>query len=72
MTRGIAGFGVPGHIRTARFVDIVSPLPLVITWIDDPDRVERLLPTISELVPRRLITVEEVGIAKSSHPQLRR
>jgi CBS-domain-containing membrane protein len=67
VTRGIAGFGAHSRIHTATLVDIASPLPLVITWIDAPDRVERLLPILCDLVPEGLITVEDVNIVKYSH-----
>jgi CBS-domain-containing membrane protein len=70
LTRGIAGFGAHSRIHTARLVDLVSPLPLVITWIDAPERVERLLPTICGLVREGLVTVEAVEIAKYSHRDL--
>jgi CBS domain-containing protein len=68
--RGIAGFGTHSRIHTARLADIASPLPLVITWIDAPDRVERLLPAICGLVREGLITVEDVQVAKYSHRDL--
>lgn len=70
VTRGIAGFGAHSRIHTANLADIASPLPLVITWIDAPDRVERLLPTICGMVREGLITVEDVDIAKYSHRDL--
>src|SRR5204862_5653323 len=49
VVRGIAGFGAHSQIHSAHLVDILSPLPLVITWIDAPERVERLLPAICEM-----------------------
>src|SRR5437762_1636278 len=61
VTRGIAGFGAHSRIHTAGLADVASPLPLVITWIDAPDRVERLLPMICRLVREGLITVEDVS-----------
>ncbi|HEY7065280.1 MAG TPA: DUF190 domain-containing protein [Chloroflexota bacterium] len=68
--RGLAGFGAHGRLRTARLADIAAPLPLVVTWIDAPDRVERLLPTICDMVGERLVTVEDVQLAKYPHRQL--
>jgi len=67
VTRGIAGFGAHSRIHSARLVDIVSPLPLVITWVDTPQQVDRLLASICEMVTEGLVTVEEVSIAKYSH-----
>jgi CBS domain-containing protein len=70
VTRGIAGFGSHSRIHMARLADIASPLPLVITWVDAPDRIERLLPGICEMVSEGLITIEDVQIVKYSHRDL--
>lgn len=70
VTRGIAGFGAHSRIHTARLADLASPLPLVITWVDAPDRAERVLPAICGLVAEGLITVEDVEIARYSHRDL--
>jgi len=70
VTRGIAGFGAHSRIHQATLVDLASSLPLVITWIDSPERVDRLLPAICALVPEGLVTVEAITIAKYSHRDL--
>src|SRR6266536_471849 len=70
VTRGIAGFGSHSRIHTARLADLASPRPIVITWIDAPDRVERLLPAICEMVREGLVTVEDVQVAKYTHRDL--
>ena len=67
VVRGIAGFGAHSRIHSARLADLVSPLPLVVIWVDAPDRVERLLPAICEMVPEGLVTVEDVEIARFAH-----
>src|SRR5215510_11675347 len=61
-TQGIAGFGGSRRIKTAGLVDVVVDLPVVITWVDRPDRVERVLPRVAEMVTAGLITVEDVQI----------
>jgi CBS domain-containing protein len=68
--KGVAGFGVHGTIHTANLVDLAGPLPMVVEWVDTPERVERLLPRLAEMVDG-MITVEEVGIAKRPHRALR-
>lgn len=70
VTRGIAGFGSHSRIHMARLADIASPLPLVITWVDAPDRVARLLPGICAMVREGLVTVEDVQVAKYAHRDL--
>lgn len=64
--RGIAGFGANSRIKTASLLELSMDLPVVITWVDRADRVERLLPKLAELAPAGLITVEEVHIYQYS------
>jgi len=46
MVRGLAGFGAHSKLHMARIADLVPDLPVVIEWIDGPERVERLLPHV--------------------------
>ncbi|MFI5266132.1 MAG: DUF190 domain-containing protein [Chloroflexota bacterium] len=64
--RAQAGFGAHSRIRIARLADIVPDLPVVVEWIDDPARVERLLPRVSALVEHGAITIEDVELLKYS------
>ncbi|MCC7104690.1 MAG: DUF190 domain-containing protein [Chloroflexi bacterium] len=64
VTRGLAGFGVHSRIHRAGLADLASPLPLVITWVDRPELVERLLPDISGLVHEGLVTVEDTTVVR--------
>lgn len=64
--RGIEGFGSSRRIRTNRFPDANSGLPLVIELIDSPERMEGFLPTISELAPGSLVTKELIRISRKS------
>jgi len=49
--RGIAGFGPHSHIiKTARFVDVRMDLPMVITVIDLPDRIERFAAEVAGML----------------------
>lgn len=67
MLRGLAGFGAHSTLHVARVADLVPDLPVIVEWIDGPERVERLLPRLSELVQSGTITVEEIDIVKYSH-----
>ncbi|MDE3077651.1 MAG: DUF190 domain-containing protein, partial [Chloroflexota bacterium] len=67
VTRGLGGFGVHSRIHLARLADVVSDLPVLIEWIDGPDRVERLLPHVCDLVPSGMVTAEDVQIVKYTH-----
>jgi CBS domain-containing protein len=63
--RGIAGFGASQRLRTAGVEDF-SPSPVVIEWIDRPERVLRVLPMLDELLPEALITVEDVRVYRAA------
>jgi len=69
VTRGIAGFGSHSKIHNANLIDLAMPLPLVITWVDAPEAVERLLPAICDLVQEGLVTVDDIQIVKHTHPE---
>ena len=64
VTRGIAGFGRGSLIHTAAILRLSLDLPVVITWIDAPERVERLMPEVARLAGSGVITVDEIGIAQ--------
>jgi CBS domain-containing protein len=64
--RGMAGFGASSRIKTATLVDVAVDLPIIVTWVDRVDRVDRVLPSIAEMVPAGLITVEDVQVYQYS------
>lgn len=66
--RGIAGFGAHSRIHTASLVRLSEDLPIVVEWIDTPDRVDRVLPKITPMVTQGLITVEDTSVTFYSHP----
>lgn len=58
--RGIAGFGASSHIHTTTIVDLSAELPLVVEWVDTPERVERVLPKVRGMLSSGLVTVDDV------------
>jgi PII-like signaling protein len=60
--RGLEGFGGSGVIHTVNLGDLVEKLPMVIEWIDTPERVDRLLPELERMLPRGLITLDETVV----------
>jgi CBS-domain-containing membrane protein len=63
VTRGIAGFGANSRIKTAAILRLSIDLPVILTWVDAPERVERLLPGLRARAGSGIVTVEEVSIA---------
>ncbi|MGQ9896667.1 MAG: DUF190 domain-containing protein [Acidobacteriota bacterium] len=64
VTRGIAGFGSSGQIRTADRLGDATDLPLVVTVIDTPEQIASLLPIIDELVKDGLVIRFDVEILR--------
>jgi CBS domain-containing protein len=71
VARGLAGFGAHSRIHTASIVDLSSDLPLVIEWVDDPARVARVMPRLTEMISEGLITCQEVEVITYGHRGLR-
>jgi CBS domain-containing protein len=64
--RGLAGFGANSRIKTASLLELSMDLPVVVTWVDRPDRIETLLPQLAQMVPAGLITVEDIHVYQYS------
>jgi CBS domain-containing protein len=63
VTRGVAGFGANSKIHTAAILRLSLDLPMILTWVDAPGRVDRLLPGLRELAGSGVVTVYEIEIA---------
>jgi CBS domain-containing protein len=68
VTRGIAGFGASSVIHTSSILRLSMDLPIVITVVDRPGRIDRLIGPIHEMEPNALITVAEVEVVQSGAP----
>ncbi len=62
LIRGTAGVGSSGQVNVDLTPELGPHLPVIVEWVDAPDRVERLLPKLKELVARGLITSEDTEI----------
>lgn len=60
--RALAGFGAHSRIHSASLVALSADLPLVIEWVDSPEHIDRVLPSIQAMVTEGLIIVQEVEI----------
>ena len=45
--RGLAGYGARGQVHTATLVELSSELPVVIVFVDQADRVARIMPQLT-------------------------
>jgi uncharacterized protein len=62
--RGIEGFGSSGRLRTTRFPDLATGLPLAVEVIDLPERIEMFLAAVKQLAPGSLVTREQVHMTR--------
>jgi uncharacterized protein len=58
----VAGFTGRGRVKTTTLVDAGGKLPLVLTFVDKADHIDRVLPQIKEMAGHRLIVRENVTI----------
>jgi PII-like signaling protein len=70
VTRGVAGFGVHSRIHQASILDLSADLPMVVTWIDRPDEVDRLLPGLLERSGSGIVTLEDVSVVGDAEQHL--
>ena len=52
VTRGMAGFGTDHKMHTSRLVDLSDRMPIKIEFIETPDRVQDVLPKLTEIAGR--------------------
>lgn len=71
VTRAVAGFGRGSRIHTASILRLSQDLPVVIEWVDDPERVERVLPKLDEMISGGLVTIEDVHVLRYVSPSQR-
>jgi uncharacterized protein len=48
--RGISGFGTSGKIHSSSLLDLSMDLPLVVEFFDTPQRIERILTDLKDLI----------------------
>jgi uncharacterized protein len=66
VVRGIEGFGKNSRVHTASVLRLSEDLPVTLTFVDTPERVEQLMPAIDEMVGGGLVVVEDVHVRRYS------
>ena len=69
VTRGLAGFGAHSRIHTAHVLRLSEDLPIVIDIVDRPDRIERILPKLDEMVGEGLVVISDVEVLIYRHKE---
>jgi len=64
VTRGLAGFGADHHLHTTRILRLTEKLPVKLEFTETPEKVEELLPKLSEMAGTGLIEVQDTMVVK--------
>ena len=62
----VAGFTGRSRVKTTSLVDAGGKLPIILTFIDTDEHVQRVLPKLREMAAHRLIVRENVVIEQGS------
>jgi len=62
--KGVAGFGADHHMHSASSVEISDRLPLIVEFIETPEKVNELLGKLEELAGTGMIEMHETMVAK--------
>jgi PII-like signaling protein len=65
-TRAYAGFGSSHTLHTPKIEVLAQHLPLRIEFIETPEKVEEVLPTLHEMVADGLIEVQDTFVVKAA------
>ena len=58
--RGVEGFGAHREIHTAKIWSFTGRLPILIEVVEDPTKIEALIPQLEAMIPEGAITLERV------------
>ena len=68
VTRGVAGFGTDHKLHTSRLVDLADQMPIKIEFIESPDRVQEVLPKLTEIASHGFIEVHDTTVIRPLPP----
>lgn len=60
--RGMEGFGARSHLHTTRLLRLSEDLPVVIEIVDREEKINRLLPSLREMIGDGMATLERVTV----------
>lgn len=66
VVKGIEGFGKNSRIHTANVLRLSEDLPVIVIFVDTAERVERVMPTIDDMLGGGLVIVEDVHVRRYS------
>ena len=68
MVRGIAGFGTDHKLHTSNLVDLADQMPMKIEFLESSEKVQEVLPKLSEMASNGLIEVHDTTVIRPEKP----
>ena len=65
--RGLIGFGANSLIHTSNILRLSEGLPVVVEIIDHPDRLDKILSLLDDMVKEGMVTREPVDVIAYRH-----
>jgi len=72
VVNAVEGFGASRVFHSARLVDTGANAPVVVEWLETPERFDAIWPQLEPLVRHAVVTVESVDMLSGPHHPLRR
>jgi len=60
--RGVGGYGSTSRIHSDKILRLSQDLPIVVEVVEDTERIERILPSLDEMIGGGLVTLEKVRV----------
>ncbi|GAC1329072.1 MAG: DUF190 domain-containing protein [Beijerinckiaceae bacterium] len=70
MLRGPMGFGHSSRLHTAKILRLSEDLPIVIEIVESEEKINAFLPTLEEMMPSGLVTLEKVQVLQYGKSKL--
>ena len=62
--RGLEGYGKSKALHNAKILDLSSSLPIVIEAIDKAEKIDAVIPVVSEMVNEGLVMTTEIDVIR--------
>jgi hypothetical protein len=60
--RDLMGFGAHSRMHTAKILRLSEDLPIIIEIVDEPEKIEALLPELDKMITEGLVTLEKIRV----------
>ncbi|MBI4459507.1 MAG: DUF190 domain-containing protein [Acidobacteria bacterium] len=60
--RGVGGYGSSSRYHTEKILRLSQDLPIILEVVEYSERIEKILPTLDEMISGGLITLEKVRV----------